>query len=363
MPMRLRLVQLFIAGLVVGLPVTGYALTLRSPQHAARPASPIARRVAIAPSPSPVATATPGPFLSADQLFTVEGRLALIVDQQNPRVALAELTHLMDTNPGVLRSCHAIAHSVGHAAYAKYRDFATAVQYQDDICGSGYLHGVVESRFASVKDIYAEMGTICDAYIAINQGGKCLHGVGHGLMRVTNNNLPRSIQLCDTYSLDIFKIRCSEGVFMENFGTDLSVHFSRYLRRSDPMYPCAQQTDFYKGTCYFYAPLFYLDLHDGRYLDALHWCDGAEVGYVAACVAGTGSRIMKQNIRRPRYVEHLCDQAGAGRVAPCIDGMVSYFLVNFNSFRKGVALCAEIDSIDRPTCNASLETRRAIFPP
>lgn len=355
------LLRLALLLVLLGIPVGGYGLfTLLSSSGASGTA---ARAAAVAPRRSTVTVvSTPNPdYLSNAQYAIMSRYLRSIVWHSNPRSALMELATLIARQRGVERSCHALAHDIGHAAYARYHDFPTALEYQDDVCGSGYIHGVIESRFAAVSDITTELQTICTPYGSGVMAGKCYHGVGHGIMKFTRNDLPRSLNFCDAYMSGFVKIRCSEGVFMENFNTDRKVHPSRFLNAQNPLYPCPIQPAFYKGTCYYYAPIFYLSLHRSDYREALQWCDGAEAAYISTCVTGVGSRIMKENISRPRHVEALCDAAGASKVDACIDGMVSYYLVNFNSYSKGQALCAMVRPSDAPACAGALAKRQKLF--
>ncbi|GAC1510776.1 MAG: hypothetical protein NVS2B16_11270 [Chloroflexota bacterium] len=299
--------------------------------------------------------------LSDSRFRSIRSHLFALVNRDSPRLALVWLAATMQRDPEVLRSCHALVHEIGHAAYWKYGDFARALIYQDDLCGSGYMHGVVEARLAGVSDVYAELQRICAAYALSRLAGKCYHGVGHGLMNYTHNDVPRSLQLCDNYDLPIVRIRCSEGVFMENFNTDQKAHPSRYLRASDPMYPCPVQTTFYKGTCYYYAPIYYLSLHYEDYAGALRWCTHAEPHFIVTCVTGVGSRIEKQNIANPRFVERMCATAGSSGTGACIDGMVSYYLVNFDSVSKGFSLCRSLQPAHQRACYWAVESRRTLF--
>ena len=301
--------------------------------------------------------------LSGPRFEAIRAHLNRLVNRHGPRAALAWLQTGMARDTAVLRSCHALAHEIGHAAYFKYRNFAAAMSYQDDLCGSGYVHGVVEARLAGVVNVYSEMVRICAPYAATILSGKCYHGVGHGLMNVTHNDLPLSLRWCDRYPDPNDRIRCYEGVFMENFSTDQQVHSSRYLKPSDPLFPCAQEPERYKGSCYFYAPIYYLNLHYEHYRGALALCDRAPAPYVRTCVTGTGSRIEKQNIDNPGFVERLCATASGTRVDACIDGMVSYALVNYNSVRRAHTLCEHLQAAHRRACLQGVADRRTLFGP
>lgn len=38
------------------------------------------------------------------------------------------------------------------------------MKYQDEVCNSGYLHGIIEARFSRSDDVFADMKTMCDPY-------------------------------------------------------------------------------------------------------------------------------------------------------------------------------------------------------
>ena len=63
------------------------------------------------------------------------------MDTQNPAVALDKLDALSKTDTYVLRTCHPLAHEIGHLAYAKYKSVTVAEGYARETCWSGYHHG------------------------------------------------------------------------------------------------------------------------------------------------------------------------------------------------------------------------------
>jgi len=129
---------------------------------------------------------------------------------------------------------------------------------------------------------------------------------------------------------------------MENFNSNIQIHPSRYLHPNDPFYPCALQSAFYKDACYFYATDYYLHLHTGDYLGEIKWCNSAEEGFITKCDMGLGSRAMKYNTGNPKFVEKICMSADTKeKVNSCIDGMISYFLVQYNSVARAKEICNE----------------------
>ena len=82
-----------------------------------------------------------------------------IVDAQNPGVALDDLDALYKTDAYVQRTCHPLAHEIGHLAYAKYKSVtaAEALRARDLLVGlpprpHGELHLAVRRQAAAHED-------------------------------------------------------------------------------------------------------------------------------------------------------------------------------------------------------------------
>ncbi len=297
-------------------------------------------------------------YLNVTEREVIVANLTSLVETQNPKAALNELSNLMENNPKVLRSCHGLVHEIGHIAFKKY-GFGGAIEFQNDLCGSGYLHGIVEENFSKVKNVTSTMLSICEGF-DIPTRDSCYHGVGHGLMFMTDNDIPKSLTYCDLYPEDKFDIRCAEGVYMENFSTDQQTHESEYLNPQIPEFPCAQQPEKYKSVCYFYAPIYYLSLHENQYTQALDWCASLSE-HQQTCAYGVGSRTMKYNLQDPVFVENICHYNPKFTRA-CVDGMVSYYLVNFVSKTKGREMCKTLPERSLKNCLTSIEIRRDSIP-
>ncbi|HEV7423700.1 MAG TPA: hypothetical protein VGO21_00765 [Candidatus Paceibacterota bacterium] len=287
--------------------------------------------------------------VAVEDLYTKNlNDLLKIVQKEDPNAALHELQRRMDTDPYVFKNCHAMAHEIGHAGYKKYNDFAVAMSYQDATCSDGYLHGVIEERFAGVTDIYGEMKKVCLNYTAL--AGRCYHGVGHGIMFYTANDLPKALTICGTYAESMPRGRCYEGVFMENFISGTKAHPSSYLDPKNPMYPCPSEPGVYKSYCYFYTPYYFLRLNNNDYTAAIKWCASAEPGYQNICVRGVGSIAMKFSIKDPKSVEKICNTAIGSIKAACIDGMVSYYLTFTGNFNKVKKMCTTLELQNQTAC-------------
>jgi plastocyanin len=300
--------------------------------------------------------------LSGERYQEAKDKYTALVRDQDPKVALSQLRNDIETDDALSRSCHAIVHEIGHEAYKKYEDFGEAMKYQDEICNSGYLHGIIESRFSESDDVFTDMKTMCNQYpVGSFLSWECYHGIGHGVMYYTANDLPRSLEMCDAFDSSFARSNCSNGVFMENFSADQKLHLSEYLKESDPFYPCAEQANRHKENCYVYAPTYFLSLNKNDYAGALEWCNGAEASFEAACARGVGAQTMKENINDPKLVESICTSGGSDQVEPCIEGMLSLYINHHGSLEPARDLCGQLEISNRQTCYNSVESNSTLF--
>lgn len=297
--------------------------------------------------------------VSEEQFEAYATELKATLAAEGPEAAMNALQALTLAEPETLAVCHGLAHELGHANLERAgNNLQKALEYQSDICGSGFIHGMIESSFAQMTDVRTEMLTVCDGV----DTGKCYHGVGHGLMFYANNDLPFALQLCDTYSSGEARARCYEGAFMENFSSDESMHPSAYRNPDEPLFPCADQESKYKGACYFYAPRYYLAIHKGAYADMLAICLTAESGQQDTCARGVGSALAKLNLGNASLLEQICTAADPSQLNACIDGTVSYTMVNYDDVAHGEALCEAYSAVSTQSiCHASVHSRAYLF--
>lgn len=287
---------------------------------------------------------------------TIDVKLRRLVETKGVSEAVSYLDTTVKADPALEDLCHGLSHVIGETAYQRF-GYEEALQFESDVCGSGYVHGVIESYLLTVEDIASEILTLCPA-----NAPKCYHGIGHGLMYRSRNDLPGSLALCDTLPLRKDKIQCAEGVFMENVEADPVSHPTDYLRAGDPFFPCRGQSDIYEGVCAFYAPRSFLHEHPRAYEDAFAWCETVEEGPRDACVKGVGEIAVKQNITDPLFVEHICDLAVPERRHYCIQGMVSYFIVHHGATSKARALCSQLKEENVSACKQVVRESEAFYP-
>lgn len=299
--------------------------------------------------------------LSKEAYQKIRDELVTITNNQNPQETLTFLREKIKTDDALARSCHALVHEIGQNAYQKYNDFGEAMKYQDEVCNSGYLHGIIEAHFSKSADIFTTLQSVCATYKPTSFiGWECYHGVGHGLMYFTQNILPRSLSLCDTYENIDARSACVNGVFMENFNTDQKLHPSRYLKSSDPFFPCNEQKSVHQGDCYLYAPSYYLNLHKNDYHQAIKWCRTAGKDFQLICINGVGAQMMKENSNNPKFVESICMSDKNGTEA-CIDGLVGLYINHFGGLDEAKILCNKLEKANQPICEQTIVSRKGFF--
>lgn len=293
---------------------------------------------------------------ASSTISMIDKQLNDLVKNQNPTAAFAELRQLMFRDDITIR-CHLLTHIIGEAAFEKYKDFKEAIKFNDDLCGSGYVHGLVINVLNSSSNLTSTIHSLCD-----NMDGFCYHGIGHGLMFYTKNDLPASVNYCLTLDTNEHQTRCSEGVFMQNFESPaLQMYATPYFFADDPLKVCREEK-YFKPACYLYG---------GENLAKESWktnsnffalCNQSEAGYINQCISGMGSYIMAVNLNDPKNAEKICEQTeNQTTKAACIDGLVSYHLVNYNSVQKTESFCLSLNTENQSACNTSLLLREKYY--
>ncbi|MEV4560208.1 hypothetical protein AB0K51_24880 [Kitasatospora sp. NPDC049285] len=298
---------------------------------------------------SPSAAASPTGDPAVWTRSTLRNKLMAEMDASDPGVALADLDKTTKEKPYTVRFCHPIAHELGHAAVQRYhQDFQKVISFPHETCAAGYLHGAVEEMLANSKDPQHDILSLC----APANTGPCIHGVGHGIMFVTKQDIPAARDLCNKFPSESRRITCSEGVFMQLFAPDeedekAKANLPADKLAAEPLYPCPEQPSLFQSACYFYAPTFYLSSHDYAnhpevFAQALQWCLQAGGGG-NDCSRGVGSRTMKYNLDREDWAAQQCATAkDAWQRKACTQGLVSYYTVNYTESGAAARLCGKI---------------------
>jgi hypothetical protein len=275
-------------------------------------------------------------------------RLVRLMEIENPHQVLALLREDMQTNSELAITCHGVAHKIGNRAFEQY-GFAGALAFQDDVCGSGYVHGVIEARFGLLKgnEIVKAVDTIC----APRNTPSCFHGVGHGLMFALNADTKIALAYCDRYSVMYEHSNCYDGVFMQFFNVfnqdnDGDAQQNSGAPVKDSFTFCNTITASAISNCYFYAPGFYMTLLHPDFIHIADRCNTAPtVELKTSCAVGAGVGFMKYHILQPQETESLCDTfTHSDTHTACINGMLMYYDFHYEIPLTTPALCDQMKS-------------------
>jgi cytochrome c553 len=274
----------------------------------------------------------------------------------SPDVALSQLAQYMQTNEAVRSGCHQIAHEIGHAGYVHYHDNAAqALAHGSMTCWSGYYHGVIERAFggvprnkvASIARSLCSGSEIRKTYFLAYQ---CVHGLGHGLMIYSLNDLPYSLHVCDKLATEWDQVSCTGGVFMQNFlPGPMQLTPTKWLRKKDLLYPCdvVKQKD--KLYCYLMVTSRILPAVNYDFRTTAKWCWRAEKAWIATCFQSFGRDASGNSVQNPRKIVQLCHLAGSME-RECIYGGSRDLTSNDAGPRRATQMCLLAPAATRSYC-------------
>jgi len=282
-----------------------------------------------------------------------------IAYKQGPQKALQILGQDDQSMPAVHGDCHQISHWVGHGGLAHYKgDAASALSHGAMTCNSGYYHGVLQSAFAGLPKGAVEIKArkLCTTP-AVNVDDfllyQCVHGLGHGLMIYSGDDLPWSLRTCHTLQTDFDRVSCTGGVFMQN--QDTTMGRSKYLKPSNPLYPCnivARQDKYY---CYLMATSLILPKVSYNWKRASDWCRRSEKGWVDICFQSLGRDASGTSQYNAAQAVRICSAAGSGE-SDCIYGVARDFGNNYAGDKRSLAACTATPARFKARCYEGLGT-------
>ena len=275
---------------------------------------------------------------------------------EGPQAALTRLASSMRSNRVVDSGCHQIAHEIGHAGYLRYHDNAAqALAHGSMTCWSGYYHGVIErafggvprSKVAAIADRLCTGPEINRTYFLLYQ---CVHGLGHGLMIYSLNDLPYSLHVCDQLATAWDQTSCTGGVFMQNFlPGPMQIAPTKWVRKNDLLYPCNAVEKRDKLYCYLMVTSRILPVVHYDFRKAATWCRKAERGWVAICFQSFGRDASGFSVQNPRKIVQLCRLAGSME-RECIYGGARDLTSNDAGPKRAIRMCVLAPAATRAYC-------------
>lgn len=175
-----------------------------------------------------------------------------------------------ENNPIFFEKCHTALHFLGQEEYKIVKNTSKALVLGTPICFAGFYHGVLEAyltqsglinNYAGLVKIIPSLCGAQNSFTLKKNYNECLHGLGHALMFATKDELPASLQLCDTLSFPSDRNWCYSGSFMENSTSSTNKdHPSKYLKKDDPMYPCNILESKYGDMCYMLQSFYFAEI-------------------------------------------------------------------------------------------------------
>jgi cytochrome c553 len=279
-----------------------------------------------------------------------------IAYDDGPETALARLASTMRTNQEVNSGCHQIAHEIGHAAYVRYHDNAAqALANGSMTCWSGYYHGVIERAFGGVprSKVASIARSLCTGkeinktYFLLYQ---CVHGLGHGLMIYSLNDLPYSLGVCDKLATAWDQSSCTGGVFMQNFlPGPMQLTPTKWVSKKDLLYPCNKVKDRDKLYCYLMVTSRILPAVHYDFRKTAAWCRKAETGWVGTCFQSFGRDASGFSVQNPHRIVQLCRLAGSME-GECVYGGSRDLTSNDAGPARAIKMCLLAPKATRSYC-------------
>lgn len=271
---------------------------------------------------------------------------------------MSDLRTRYAADPYVKNECHQLAHVIGRAAGAKYPSVDEAYSRGDSACWSGYYHGVMESLMKQIgRDnlTTAVLDNICaplkkrapysfDHY-------NCVHGLGHGMMYLNDNQLFVALKKCDDITDQWERTSCWSGAFMENVIADNKNHFTDYLKPDDPLYPCNAVNEQYKNTCYLMQTSYMLKVKSGDFVAVFKLCSQVGAAYEATCYQSLGRDASGWTISDPVRTKNYCLLGTTEtQQSNCVIGAVKDFISYHHSDVQAKEFCNSLSDNLKNTC-------------
>lgn len=287
---------------------------------------------------------------ASTDFYCYEEHYIELVKEEGIKAAFDDLKARYAKNQYIVAQCHPITHVIGREAALKFKTPSQAYLEGDPYCWSGYYHGVLETFLERVgrENLPTEIDNICKDIPGKEKYSfdyyNCVHGLGHGVMAITQNELFKSLDYCDNITGRWEQESCASGAFMENVIVDNLNHFTKYLKPEEPLYPCTASPEKYKNTCYLMQTSYILKVNGGDFADTFAWCRKAEEPHRATCFQSLGRDASGRSASEPLATKRTC-LLGKDYVerSNCVIGAVKDFISYFHGDKEAEVFCASLE--------------------
>ena len=325
-------------------------------------------RTSSAPASAPAALHCPqDPGLA---LECYDQHYSSLVDRRGVAAAFADLQARYPTDPAMQRLCHAITHAIGQAALREYAGVAEAFRYGDNACGSGYYHGVLQGVALTMgrTKLLSNLDAVCADVPGKDRRSldyfNCVHGLGHAIMAVTDDDLFQALRDCDGLTGSMEQNACGNGVFMENLIVDGAHggHYSKYLKPSEPLYPCTAVGEKYKTECFDMQTSYALGVVQGDFAKVFALCAGVGAPYRAGCYQSLGRDAATISLNQvPGTVARCAVGTDREQQANCVIGAVLDFVYYYHSDQQAKQLCDAVEAPLQDVCRNTAAKAVGLF--
>lgn len=256
--------------------------------------------------------------------------------------------------------CHQLTHVIGRAAVEKFPSVFEAYGVGDGFCWSGYYHGVIEAVIADIGyvNLNDNLDSICNDIVEQRKYSfdhyNCVHGLGHGIMAINQNELFESLAQCDILKEHWDAASCWSGAFMENIMTDNRNHFTAYLKAEDPLYPCNAVDGQYKGTCYLMQTSYILTLNNQNFKETFDWCTKADEGFEDICYQSLGRDASGSTVSDAKKAKDICLLGeNFNQQSNCVIGAVKDFISYFHGDEEAKHFCSLFEENLQEVCSVT----------
>lgn len=274
-----------------------------------------------------------------------------LVEKFGVAAAFVDLKERYASTTAVQNSCHQITHAIGHAGADLEGGVGEAFAVGDPMCWSGYYHGVMETIIEGIGEeaIPQKLNDICAAIPGKDTYSfayyNCVHGIGHGLMLIYDDDLFVSLDACTKLDGDWEQSSCSGGAFMENIMIEERGGVSEYLKKDDPIYPCNAVPERHRQDCYLMQTSHMLAAFEEDFSKVFAACDSVEDKYRATCYQSLGRDASGRSVSDAERTKATC-MLGRDAFAEenCVIGAVKDFISYFHSDVEAKHFCTLLRS-------------------
>ena len=259
--------------------------------------------------------------------------------------------------PDFFAMCHGTLHFIGREVYKINGSVAKALPQCTSVCFEACSHGVLEGYFQTNN--LSSIEKICgkkENFEKPELYNQCLHGLGHGLMFITEADLPKSLKYCDSLNTQQDRDQCYGGVFMENSTSSTNKeHPSRYLKAEDSWYPCNILEDRYLRMCYILQGFYVAQSLQYDTLAVIESCAGVPKKYQPSCFSAIG-QVKVGHTQDPKEVKNECYLISDNSyIDACIEGAVGAMANRYaGNMDKIIDFCFSVTDEHKEACYKNL---------